>query len=175
MVDDRWMAKPTLQRHLAALEPSAARAGLNRSRWAERAGLRAETLSRLFSRDDCDLRTLDRLAFAAGQRFVVVPEPRRDMPARWARDVEREYALLCASGSTDVRRWLRQGPRYFMAGLAVMMASARGADREAYLALAGGLCPALLEPDEFQRWLSLTPARPSRFLPMVRALEAVAA
>jgi hypothetical protein len=92
----------------------------------------------------------------------------------WNREVERRYAVLCASGSTDVARWLHEGPRYFLSGLAMMMASARGANREAYLALAFALCPAMHEEAEFQTWLSMTPAKPSRFLPLVRALEPVA-
>jgi len=167
------MEKSSLRRHLATLEQCAARLGFTRARWAERAGLRPETLTRLYARDDCDLRTLAGLAEAANQRLLVVPQPVREMPATWSREVERRYALLCASGSTDVRRWLRSGPRYFLAGLAVMMASSRGVDREAYLALAGALCPAMLELHEFQRWLASTPANPSRFLPMVRALGPV--
>lgn len=164
----------TLSASLSHLERAAARLGLNRSRWAERAGVRAETLSRLFARDDCELKTLTSIAAAANQKLLLVALPQRQMPDTWNREVERKYVLLCASGSTDVGRWLREGPRYFLAGLAMMMASSRGADREAYLALAFALCPAMQEEAEFQTWLSMTPAKPSRFLPMVRALKPVA-
>ena len=157
---------------LAHLERAASRLGLNRGRWAERAGVRPETLSRLFARDDCDLRTFTSLAGAANQRLLLVGQPERDMPGAWSRDAERKYALLCASTSTEVALWLREGPRYFLSGLAMMMANARGADREAYLALATALCPAMQDPAEFETWLSMTPAKPSRFLPMVRALKA---
>jgi hypothetical protein len=168
------MAASRLHAHLAQLEHAASVRGLNRAQWSERAGVRAETLSRLFSRDDCDLRTLTSLASAAHQTLLLVPAPEREMPDAWDRDVERRYALLCASGSTDVARWLREEPRYFLAGLAMMMASSRDVDREAYLALATALCPAMLQAGEFEHWLSLTPAKPSRFLPMVRALRPVA-
>lgn len=164
----------TLAARLSYLECAATRLGLNRSRWAERAGLRAETLSRLFAREDCELKTLTSLAAAVSQRLLLVAQPQRQMPHAWNREVERRYVVLCASGSTDVGRWLREGPRYFLSGLAMMMASSRGADREAYLALAFALCPAMQEEAEFQTWLSMTPAKPSRFLPMVRALEPVA-
>jgi hypothetical protein len=158
---------------LTRLEHAASRLGLNRGRWAERSGLRAETLSRLFTRDDCDLRTLANLAGAVNHRLLLVPQPHREMPAHWNRDLERKYALLCASGSTDLGRWLRAGPRYFLSGLAMMMGSSRGADREACLALAFALCPAMQDASEFETWLSMTPTRPSRFLPMVRALKPV--
>jgi hypothetical protein len=164
------MTSPDLGGSLAQLEHAASRLGLNRGRWAERAGLRPETLSRVFTRDDCDFRTLASLAGAVGQRLLLVAQPEREMPKSWKRDTERKYAQLCASGSTDVSRWLREGPRYFTAGLAMMMASARGADREAYLGLAAALCPAMQDPAEFAMWLAMTPAKPSRFLPMVRAL-----
>lgn len=159
---------------LSLLEGAASRLGLNRARWAERAGLRAETVSRLFGREDCELKTLTSLAVAANQQLLFVAQPQRQMPDVWNRDVERKYVVLCASGSTDVGRWLREGPRYFLSGLAMMMASSRGADRDAYLALAVALCPAMQEPAEFRTWLSMTPAKPSRFLPMVRALQPVA-
>ena len=159
---------------LTHLEHAASRLGLNRGQWAKRAGLRAETLSRLFTRDDCDLRTLTNLAGAANHRLLLVPQPNREMPSPWNRELERKYAILCASGSTDLGRWLREGPRYFLSGLAMMMGSSRGADRDADLALAFALCPAMQDATEFDTWLSMTPTRPSRFLPMVRALKPVA-
>ena len=155
---------------LSRLEQAATRRGLNHREWAQRADVRPETLSRLFGRSDCDLVTLCELASAAGQQLLLVDAPEREMPASWSRDVERRYVELCASGSTDVGQWLKAGPKYFLAGLATMMASSRGADRPAYLALACALCPAMRDPAEFETWLSLSPARPSRFLPMVRAL-----
>src|SRR5438105_5040769 len=102
---------------LSQLECAASRLGLNRSRWAERAGLRAETLSRLFARDDCELKTLTSLAAAANRKLLIVAQPERRMPDVWNREVERKYVVLCASGSTDVGRWLREGPRYFLSGL----------------------------------------------------------
>lgn len=158
-----------LQSTLTRLEQAASGLGMNRRDWAARAGVRPETLSRLYGRSDCDLETLRGLAGAAGQRLLTVEVPDRRMPEAWNRDVERDFLDLCASGSTDLGRWLAAGPRYFTAGLATMMASSRGADRPAYLALAFALCPAMREASEFDTWLSMSPARPSRFLPMVRA------
>jgi hypothetical protein len=171
---DDGMDAPFLPAALRALEHAAARMGLNRRDWAARAGVRPESLSRLFGRDDCDLRTLTNLALAAGQRLLFAAQPDRKMPSVWNREVERKYALLCASGSTDVARWLREGPAYFLSGVAMMVASARGFDREAYLRLAFALCPAMQDVGEFDSWLSNSPAKPSRFLPMVRALRPLA-
>lgn len=162
---------PFLPHALETLEHAARRSGLSLGEWARRADVRAETLSRLFKRDDCDLATLQRLAETLGQRLVLVEAPTREMPGEWGRETERRVATLCASGSTDVARWLQAGPRYFMSGVAMMLASARGFDREAYLALAHALCPAMKEPAEFARWLEKSPARPSRFLPTVRSLR----
>jgi hypothetical protein len=59
--------------------------------------------------------------------------------------------------------------------MAVMLASARGRDRAGLLALAEQLHPGAGEPAVFNRWLSRSPARPSRFLPMVDARAAHAA
>ena len=160
---------------LRSLEHSAERRGLTRASWAQRAQIRAETLSRLFSRDDCELGTLEQLAGALDWRLLLVERPQREMPPAWDRETEHRVAKLCASGSTDVGRWLREGPRYFMSGLAMMLASARDVDRAAYLALAYALCPAMQEKEEFATWLAMTPAKPSRFLPMVRSLRSTSA
>jgi hypothetical protein len=64
---------------------------------------------------------------------------------------------------------MEYGPRFFMAGLAVMMASSPGSDRSRLLALAEALHPGMSEPAVFARWLAQGPLRPSRFLPMVQA------
>lgn len=160
-----------LGKALNDLEHAAERRGLTRAGWAERARVRVETLSRLFRRDDCDLGTLEQLAGALDRRLLVVERPQRAMPRSWDRETEHRVAKLCASRSTDVATWLREGPRYFMSGLAIMLASTRDVDREAYLALAYALCPAMQEQSEFATWLAMTPAKPSRFLPMVRALR----
>lgn len=161
----------TLPESLERLSLAATARGHTRTQWAERAGLRKETLSRLFRRSDCDFGTLVRLADAAGLRVDFVAEPDREMPATWDRDAEAALVQLCASGSFDLRRWMKAGPRYFMAGLATLCANAYEGRREEYLALAQALCPAMREPAEFSRWLALSPAKPSRFLPLMRARQ----
>lgn len=130
--------------------------------------MRPETLARLKHRDDCDLSTLDALAGAVDMRLDLTPKLARDMPTRFARDQEEALLELCASGSLDLRRWLRAGPRYFMAGLAVLIAGMREADREGLILLGEALYPGMSQVSEFQSWLSKSPVRPSRFLPMLR-------
>lgn len=165
--------RQTLQSALEPLAFAAEASGMSRTQWAQHAGLPKETLSRLFRRSDCDFSSLIKLAAAVGQRVELVPEPEREMPSRWDRDTEDALVKLCASGNLDVRRWLDAGPRYFMAGLATLCANDSEADRAGYLALAQALCPAMRDPAEFARWLDCTPARPTRFLPMLRVARQV--
>lgn len=160
---------------LEHLSLAATARGLTRTQWAEHAGLRKETLSRIFKRSDCDFGTLVRLAAAAGLRVDFVAEPDREMPATWDRDAEEAFLRLCASGSLDLRRWMRAGPGYFTAGLATLCANADEGRRDEYLALAQALCPAMRQTAEFSRWLALSPAKPSRFLPLLRAQRKAAA
>lgn len=163
---------------LATLEPLALAAearGMSRTQWAQRAGLPKETLSRLFHRADCDLSTLTKLAAAVGHRIDLIPEPDRVMPPKWDREAEDACLRLCASGTLDIRTWKNAGPDYFMAGLATLCANDDQADRDGYLALAAALCPAMRDPAEFARWLETSPARPSRFLPMLRDARRLAA
>jgi hypothetical protein len=54
-----------------------------------------------------------------------------------------------------------------MAGLAVMLASARGSDRRGLLALAERLHPGASEVAVFERWLERSPVRPTRFLSLL--------
>jgi hypothetical protein len=67
----------------------------------------------------------------------------------------------------DPARWSSLGPKFFMAGLAVMLASAPHFDRRALLTLSESLHPGASEPEVFARWLKRSPVRPSRFLPML--------
>ena len=55
-----------------------------------------------------------------------------------------------------------------MGGLAVMLASARGFERERYLRLAETLHPGVSTPEVFGMWLKKSPVRSARFLPMAR-------
>ena len=140
------------------------------SRWAAASGLPKETLSRLRKKSTCDLRTLGALAQAAGCTLVAVPRVSGggQMPATFDREYEDALLGLCASGNTDATLWLAQGPGFFMGGLAVLLAGARGFDRERYLRLAEALHPGVSTPEVFALWLARTPVQASRFLPMAR-------
>jgi len=160
----------------AALQDLTARArsaGLTDTAWAERAGVRKETLSRLRGRATCDFSTLSALAEAVGAHLSVTEPPAatvgRHLPASMDREYEERLLDLCASRTLNPSRWEQLGPRFFMAGLAVMLASTREFDRRSLLALAEELHPGASEPTVFARWLKMSPLRPSRFLPMLGA------
>lgn len=145
--------------------------GLTATAWADRAGVRKETLSRLRGRATCDFSTLNALAEAIGARLTVTEPPvattGRHFPASMDRDYEQRLLDLCASRTLNPDRWELLGPSFFMAGLAVMLASTRDFDRRSLLALAEELHPGASEPTVFARWLKASPLRPSRFLPML--------
>lgn len=139
--------------------------------WAGASGLPKETLSRLKRQSSCDLRTLGALARAAGCSLVAVPDATpagEHLPERFTRDYEDRLLDLCASGNTDPALWRGHGPGFFMGGLAVLLASARGFDRERYLRLAEALHPGVSTPEVFGLWLKRSPLRAARFLPMAR-------
>lgn len=147
--------------------------GLNDSQWAARASLPKETLSRLRRRDSCDFRTLLALANAVDVRLATVDETLPalthdgNFPAEMDREYEEKLLRLCASRSLTPQQWAAVGPRFFMAGLAVMVASMASFDRRGLLSLAEHLCPGAGEPEVFARWLKRSPLRPARFLPML--------
>lgn len=147
--------------------------GLNDTEWAARANLPKETLSRLRRRQNCDFSTLLALANAVEVRLGTVDETlpilTRDghFPAEMDREYEEKLLKLCASRSLTPKRWAAVGPRFFMAGLAVMLASVAGFDRRGLLVLAEQLSPGASEPAIFARWLKHTPLSPTRFLPML--------
>jgi hypothetical protein len=87
------------------------------------------------------------------------------------RQYEEQLVILCASENLDVDRWAAYGPRFFMAGLAVMMASASDVRRHAFLDLAELLHPGSSTPAVFSQWLAATPIEPSRFFPLVAATQ----
>lgn len=156
---------------LADLAARARRAGLTDTAWADRAGVRKETLSRLRGRATCDLSTLNALAEAVGAHLTVAYPPvaaaSRHFPESMDRQYEERLLDLCASRTLDPQRWEQLGPRFFMAGLAVMLASTRDFDRRSLLALAEGLHPGASEASVFARWLKASPLRPARFLPLL--------
>jgi hypothetical protein len=159
---------------LETLRAAARHRGLNDARWAAAAGLRKETLSRLRRRPTCDFATLQALARAVGGTMAVVPGPPvpttadGHFPASVDRDYEALLAALCAPGPAEPEAWRAAGPAFFMAGLAVMLAGARGFDRVRCLALAERLHPGSSTPEAFALWLARSPLRPSRFLPLAR-------
>lgn len=137
--------------------------------WAKASGLPKETLSRLKTQPSCDLRTLGALAQSAGYTLVAVPvTPEDEEEGKFTRDYEEKLLDLAASGTVDPDTWRAHGPGFFMGGLAVMLASARGFERERYLRLAERIHPGVSTPDVFGLWLKKSPVRPSRFLPMAR-------
>lgn len=144
-------------------------------RWAAACGLTAETLSRLRKRDSCDLQTLNALADAAG--FQLTLSPVADMPGGGTYNRAREEALLdlCASGNTEPAVWQAQGNGFFMGGLAMLLASARGFERRRYIELAEALHPGISQPEVFDLWLQRSPIRAARFLPLLRHRRAHAA
>lgn len=161
---------------LQALALRARAAGLNDAAWAARAGVRKETLSRLRGRSTCDFATLSALAGAVDCHLGVLDSGADDtaadghFPRRVNRDYEEKLLQLCASRTLDFARWAELGPRFFMAGLAVMLASHSGFDRSGLLSLAEQLHPGASEPEVFAHWLKRSPLRPSRFLPMLDVL-----
>jgi len=151
-----------LQRLLDSLTVSARRKGLNDAAWASAAGFSKETLSRLRRRSSCDLSTLVALAHATGANLSVSigAEPAATPDGHFPRELSRDYEL-------DLGEWAAAGPAFFMAGVAVMLASNAAADRRGLLALAESLHPGATEVPVFARWLKRSPLRPSRFLPML--------
>jgi hypothetical protein len=168
------MPKSTSLSHLLATLTLAARArGLNDSDWAKRAGVRKETLSRLRRRSSCDFATLHALAAASGLSIGATDtDPNASssdghFPRLVDRDYEERLLQLCAAKKLEPQLWLNLGPRFFMAGLAVMLASVTGFERRDYLALAEQLHPGASDPAVFALWLKRSPVRPARFLPML--------
>jgi len=166
-MDTRQPVLPTL---LAELSDRARARDLNDAQWAQRAGIRQETLSRLRRRSDCDLSTLQALAHAVGAQVATTDGLRTTpdglFPATLNRDDEARLLAL-ATHQPDPRSWTNAGPRFFMAGLAVMLAGETGRDRRQWLDLAEQLHPGASSPAVFALWLQRSPLRPSRFLPLL--------
>jgi hypothetical protein len=157
---------------LDRLSQQARAAGLTDTEWANRAGVRKETLSRLRRRATCDFATLSALAAAVNSRLDLLEAERMTgfdghFPAGIGREYEQRLLDLCASRTLSADRWRSLGPQFFMAGLAVMLASVPGFDRRGLLALAEQLHPGSSEAAVFSRWLECSPLRPSRFLPLL--------
>ena len=160
---------------LESLQGRARGLGITDTEWASRAGIRKETLSRLRSRRSCDFATLQALARAVGADVDVIdgntPGSTQDgrFPAQLDRVYEERLLDLCASGDVEPKRWRHCGPPFFMAGLAVMIASLPEFDRRSLLDLAEALHAGSSQVGVFALWLERSPVRPSRFLPMLLA------
>lgn len=159
---------------LQALTRTARNLGWSDAEWARRSGLPKETLCRLRSRSTCDLATLDALSHAVGKRLTTEePRARTSGNGRWPAVVDRrlESKLLAVLGarSSRLEDWRCLGPPFFLAGLAVTLASVPGLDRRNYLDLAEQLHPGATEPRVFAQWLAETPLPPDRVLPMLQA------
>jgi DNA-binding phage protein len=163
----------TLASLLHSLTIAARQKGLNDTAWAAASGFSKETLSRLRRRSSCDFSTLLALAETAGARLSVsvVAQPTTSsdghFPSELSRDYEQQLLTLCASRTLNPLSWAGAGPAFFMAGLAVMLASNADADRSGLLKLAETLHPGATELPVFATWLRRSPLRPSRFLPML--------
>ena len=162
----------SLSQLLTELENMARALGFTDTQWAARAAIRNETLSRLRGRRSCDFATLQALAAAVGARIGVVECPATQVAEdrfRDALDMDYEERLLelCASGDLAPERWRRMGEPFFMAGLAVMIASHSDFDRRSLLDLAEVLHSGSSQVEVFASWLERSPVRPSRFLPML--------
>lgn len=162
----------TLADLLARLTARTRALSLTDSEWAGKAGVRKEALSHPRRRDSCDLSTLHAPAAAVGVRLDLADTtqsltPDGHFPAALSRDDEASLLALAASQRLDADAWATAGPRSFMAGLAVMLASVPGLDRRGLLALAERLHPGASEPAVFARWLERSPLRSSRCLPLL--------
>ena len=162
-----------------ALRAARERKELTQQQLASLSGLSRLTVSEL-ERGVCKelgVRKLKRLLQVVGFDLALVPrrEDESLVPDRLGREDESRLLDLCASGSVDPGSWLAAGPAFFVAGLAVMLASATGFDRAAYLSLAESLYPGSTRPETFAQWLARSPVRPARFLPLLRARMRMAA
>lgn len=145
--------------------------------WAKASGVPKETLSRLKGQASCGLSTLGALAQALEYTLAAVPvlvPAEGQLPKTFDREDEEKLLDLCASGNAEPSVWRKHGPGFFMGGLAVLLSSARGFDREKYLRLAEALHVGVSTPEVFALWLKKSPVRPSRFLPMARMRKQLA-
>jgi DNA-binding phage protein len=171
-----------LESIVTKLTASARQRGLSDLAWAAQAGVRHETVSRLRHRTSCDFATLAALASAVGCTLTAVSSessrettPDGCFPARVDRDYEEELIDLCAADAPDSRLWESLGPRFFMSGLAVMIASVSDFERRTYLELAERLHAGASQAGVFELWLKRSPLRPSRAIPMILAMKRHAA
>jgi ABC-type Fe3+ transport system permease subunit len=165
-------AEDPRKRLFSALHATARQRFSSDAQWARASGVPKETLSRFRTRLTCDTATLWALANGAGCTLVAVP--RLALTAEKAlqsfdRNQESILLDLCSSGNQDNAYWRAHGDTFLLGGLATLLASASGFDRARYLRLAESLHIGITTPEVFASWLKLSPIRPARFLPMLRA------
>jgi len=162
-----------LKQMMEQLAVRASRLGLTQAAWAERAGIRQETLSRISKRASCDLASLQALAQVVGAAVVLVdaPLPETTDDGRFPRHFDREFEArlidFCVESDFHPLRWRAMGPAFFMAGLAVLLAGVRTLERRRYLDLGENLHAGISQVEVFDLWLQGSPLRPSRFIPML--------
>lgn len=159
---------PALQDLLGELRSLARARAFTDGHWAAAANLPQATLSRLKQRTDCDLQTLVALAAPLQLRVALEEALPREMPATYGRKQEEQLLALCSAPTLDLHAWRAAGPRFFMAGLAMLLACASEMDRPTLLMLTDALYPGMSKPEVFNAWLKSGPVRPARFLPMLR-------
>jgi len=162
---------------LESMSRHARRQGMTDRQWAQAAGLRHETLCRVRRRESCDAHTLEALARGCGLSIALRTDcggsvgEEASFPASFTRETEERLLRLCALGDTTPERWRALGPGFFVAGVANLVASANGLDPDGRFArLAEALHPGVRSVPAFTHWLSRSPVRPGRFLPMLRHL-----
>lgn len=161
----------TLSHLLDEMQAQASARGWKAYDWAARAQVRPETLSRLRRRGNCDLQTLQRLAGVLSLTLKLAEAEAHAgtlLPKRYDRGFEEQLLELAASRNTDLERWRKTAPGFFMGGFAVMLSCDPHFDRPAYLALGDQLHPGVSSPEAFGMWLKQSPLRPYRFMPMLK-------
>lgn len=178
LIDRSTGVHEVLPELLAAMTRQARARGLTDRQWAAAAGLRHETLCRVKQRGSCDAATLVALARGCELELTVRAPDTNDtdadrlFPARLSRDLEERLLMLCAHDDVDPDHWRVLGPSFFVAGVANLVASANGLDPDGrYAELAETLHPGVRSLQAFRLWLSRSPVKPSRFLPMLRQLR----
>jgi hypothetical protein len=165
-----------------SLSAVARRQGLSDSAWARLAALPKESLSRLRRRENCDWMTLQRLAGALELQLAATAAadssdltPDGHLPLTLTRDDEDRLQQFILAGDLAPSLWRAYGPAFFMAGLAVLLASSRGFDRTRLLDLAEALHPGMSDAAVFNLWLQRAPLEPSRFFAQLEQERAHAA
>ena len=93
----------------------------------------------------------------------------RRRPAKpYGRAEEDRLLKLCASCDFRPSRWRRAGDPWLLAGVAALLASVDLFDRNRLFALAEQLNPGMSTVEGLGKWLSESPVKPDRFLPMLR-------